>query len=297
MTISSRSPRVSSLPAMCLLCLTLQACSSGTARDGGGTTGGTTTGGSTGGLSLGSPCMATATYDPCGASGYACGQLVYSDGGLGPATCAQPFQAFLQCNQTVGCCCGLSCLPGFAGADGGTQSLCAQECVDQSGCPDATQACTPHTATQSACLPTSCGPDVMNGPGAYLSCTVSQQDDGTCLPFGTQANGTLSLICALDGPIAQDQPCSGTRNDDGGTDGLCQAGLFCTLGSGTNSACEPLCAVATPPSFADGGPGCAGNASCYGLTASDLSFGVCLQSCGSGTCPGVLSCTNGVCQP
>jgi hypothetical protein len=296
MTISSHSPRASLLPAVYLLSLTLQACSSGTAHDGGSTTGGTTTGGSAGGLTLGSPCMATATFDPCAASGYACGQLVYSDGGLGPAICAQPFLPFLPCNQNVGCCCGLSCLPGFPGSDGGTASLCAQECVDQSGCPDPTQVCTPHAAT-SACLPALCGPGAMNGPGAYLGCTVSQQDDGTCLPFGTQANGTLYLVCAQNGPVGQDQPCSGQRNDDGGIDGLCQAGLFCLAGSGTHSACEPLCAAATPPAFPDGGPGCSGNASCYSLTQSDLSFGICLQSCGGGTCPGVLSCTNGVCQP
>jgi len=136
----------------------------------------------------------------------------------------------------------------------------------------------------------------MNGGGAYLACSITQQDDGTCFPFGTQANGTLSLACVQDGPVGQDQPCAGVRNDDGGTDGLCQFGFLCL--SGTSSVCEPLCAIATPPALPDGGPGCAGNATCIGLTASDLSFGVCLQTCGAASpCPSGLGCTNGLCQP
>ncbi len=289
--------------AVCLGSSMLAACSSGSGGDGGGTTsGGGTTGSTGGGLPEGAPCEDDAQGDdPCAPSGYVCAQPVYSDGGLGLTTCVLPFDAFQSCDPMVGCVIGLSCIDGFPTSSGGSEALCVQICADNSGCSDPTQACSPVADGETACLPTPCGTTAMNGQGAYFPCSVALQDDGTCLPYGTQAGGNLYLVCSLNGSSAQDQVCTGERNDDAGVDGLCQPGLFCVIGT-SNGACEPLCVVAAPPVLDDGGPGCAQNASCYELGDSsgpaDLSFGICLQACGTGMpCPSGLTCGNAICVP
>lgn len=262
----------------------------------GGTIGGSgSNGGSTGGtgsLHVGSPCTATAAGDPCVTSGLACTPMAANT-----SACELPSE-YGFCEASVGCLPDggftLKCVQGFVGADGGTASLCIEPCTTpgvSTTCANAEDTCQNLVgdagAPQDFCFQTAC---TAGSTGFYNQCNSAGTNDGQCLPF--QGATGLVGICQQDGTAPLYATCAMERM---GSAPLCADNGFCVNFTATASACLPLCDSTKSAGIA----ACTGGAQCQTL-GSGLQWGVCVNPCGGDagtTCPGSLTCKQGLCSP
>jgi hypothetical protein len=215
---------------------------------------------------IGTPCDPNATTDTiCAPAGYFCDTTT--------SQCIFPPELAAPCLASVGCATGFTCTSGFG--QGGTTSLCCQDCTTTSGCKTDWTACG-MAGGNNVCLPNAC-------TTAYMACNAAGTNDGTCFPIF----GDTSLFCEQAGASAANQPCTNTR---GGSPDLCVAGDVCvTFGTGATppSACLTACASASPPT----GPACSTGFICASISGATGTFGACLQTCTT-DCPSPLTCQN-----